>query len=67
VQNKPVYSSQFTVTFSHHMGAVDEGAVTSGEGRGLMPFFFMNSVTWSGISASTSLARYAWLTDMLLP
>jgi len=27
------------------MGAVDEAAATFGAGRGLIPFFFMNSVT----------------------
>jgi len=52
--------------YHHHMGAVD-AAATFGAARGLILFFFMNSVTWSGISARTSLARYAWLSVMLLP
>jgi len=40
-------NSWFTIHSSisgHHMGAVDGGAAFGG-GRGLIPFFFMNSVT----------------------
>jgi len=76
VQNVQLYSGPLGVSVvtihgnihHHHIGAAATGAAAAlGAGRGLMPFFFINSVTCSGISASTSLARYAWLSDRLLP